>query len=160
MQTACMQSLFPAAVFLAVGSKRKWKHLLTYIRHIGAIGGKTKDRRATRSFRFFMPTYFPRASRFIPRPVSARALTPPEPRTTSRIYPASIRRSRCSSEMVRCIGLLPTSVKDANSSLVSRVSRKEKEDKRLSTMTLDFRVKVLGFADKSAASWACKTTEA
>src|SRR5262245_16210253 len=95
-----------------------------------------------------MPTYFPRASRFIPRPVSARALTPPEPRTTSRIYPASIRRSRCSSEMVRCIGLLPTSVKDANSSLVSRVSRKEKEDKRLSTMTLDFRVKVLGFGDK------------
>jgi len=53
LETACMQSLFPAAVFLAVGSKRKWKHLLTYIRHIGAIGRKTKDTRASRSFRFF-----------------------------------------------------------------------------------------------------------
>src|SRR5262245_4535521 len=77
------------------------------------------------------------------------------------MYPASIRRSRCSSGMVRCIGLLPTSFKDANSSLVSRVSRKEKEDKRLLAMSLDIRVKVLEFSSKgAAASWRCKATAA
>jgi hypothetical protein len=55
----------------------------------------------------------------MPAPVSARALTEPEWRTTSRTYPAAIRRSRCSSGIVRCIGRVPTSFKDANSSLVS-----------------------------------------
>jgi len=59
--------------------------------------------------------------------------------------------------MVRCIGLLPTSFKDANSSLVSRVSRKEKEDKRLSAMILDIRPKVLEFSSKGApACWRRK----
>ena len=57
-------------------------------------------------------------------PLRQGALTLPELRTTSRMYPAAIRRSRWSSGMVRCIDLLPTSFKEANSSLVSGVSRK------------------------------------
>jgi len=62
--------------------------------------------------------------------------------------------------MVRCIGLLPTSFKDANSSLVSRVSRKEKEGKRLSAMCLDIRAKMLEFSSKGAAAYWKRKTEA
>jgi hypothetical protein len=43
------------------------------------------------------------------------------------MYPAAIRRSRCSSGIVRCIGLVPTSFKEANSSLVSSTLRGEKD---------------------------------
>src|SRR5262249_13264633 len=89
-----------------------------------------------------LPPYLPRASRFIPRPVRARALTPSEPRTTSRMYPAASSRSRCSSGMVRCIGLLPTSFKDANTSLVSGMLRREKDDNwRLSLAMLSREIK-------------------
>ena len=69
----------------------------------------------------------PDSNRLIPAPVSARALTPPEWPTTSRTYPAAIRRSRCSSGIVLCIGLVPTSFKEANSSLVSGTLRGDKD---------------------------------
>jgi hypothetical protein len=62
--------------------------------------------------------------------------------------------------MVRCIGLLPISFKDANSSAVSRVSRKEKESKRLPAMSLDVRVKMLEFSSKGAAAGWKRKTEA
>ena len=68
---------------------------------------------------FSEAAYLPASNRFMPAPVSTSALTLPAWRTTSRMYPASTRRSRCSSGMVRCIGRVPTSFKDANSSLVS-----------------------------------------
>ena len=64
-------------------------------------------------------SYLPASKRLIPAPVRARALTPPKFGTSSRMYPAAIRRSLCSSGMVRRIGLMRTSFKDSNSSLVS-----------------------------------------
>ncbi len=62
----------------------------------------------------------PDSNRRMPLPVSARALTPPELGTSSLIYPPSMRRSRWLSGMVRSIGLVPNSLKEANSSRVSR----------------------------------------
>jgi len=64
-------------------------------------------------------SYLPASKRLIPAPVRARALTPLEFGTNSRMYPAAIRQSRCLSGMVRRIGLMLTSFKDSNSSLVS-----------------------------------------
>ena len=64
--------------------------------------------------------HLPSASRLSPRPVSARALTPSWEGTTARIYPNSIRRSRCSSGIVRWLGRFLISFKEANSSAVRR----------------------------------------
>jgi len=46
-------------------------------------------------------SYLPASKRLIPAPVRARALTPLEFGTNSRMYPAAIRQSRCLSGMVR-----------------------------------------------------------
>ena len=49
--------------------------------------------------------------------------------TTSRIYPSSIRRSRCSSGIVRWLGRFLTSCKEANSSAVRRGLFRNEGDK-------------------------------
>src|SRR5262249_5402308 len=64
-------------------------------------------------------TYLPASQRPFPPPLRARGLKPLQIFTKSRNYPSAIRRSRCLSGMVRRIGLMLTSFKDSNSSLVS-----------------------------------------
>jgi len=73
--------------------------------------------------------HLPSASRLSPRPVSARALTPSWEGTTARIYPNSIRRSRCSSGIVRWLGRFLISFKEANSSAVRRGLFRNEKDK-------------------------------
>jgi hypothetical protein len=73
--------------------------------------------------------HLPSAKRLSPRPVSARALMPSWEGTTARIYPSSIRRSRCSSGIVRWLGRFLISFKEANSSAVRRGLFRNEEDK-------------------------------
>jgi hypothetical protein len=51
----------------------------------------------------------------------------PKPGNTSRTYPIEIRRSRCASGIVTRIGLLATCFNEAYSSLVSRLSCRDKD---------------------------------
>jgi hypothetical protein len=80
-------------------------------------------------------TYWPDSKRCIPAPVSTRITR--FGRISSRMHPAAIKRSRCSSGIERCIGPVATSCKEANSSLVSRTLRLNRNWDRNRAMTIE-----------------------
>ena len=105
-------------------SRGEWQPLDHAYRQLGGVGDECQRRFFNSVFRDSFRSLLASFQSLSPAPVTASALTPPEYGTMARTYPTATRRSRCASGMVRCIGRVPTSFKEANSSAVSRTLRR------------------------------------
>src|SRR5262249_9100703 len=89
-------------------ARRYWSHLRRLIFALIKIGTVLEQ------------THLPTSNRLNPWPVKARSYTPSFGATKARTYPALIRRSRCSSDTMRCFGRCFSSSRERNSSGVRR----------------------------------------